>query len=132
MEAVGRRYLKTEYFIRACEAPEDYGQVTAAWQGANQGGSGNSSGRECENTTAGAQFGSDQPKARNEGAAAAGCKLDGPGLPSEKLLPVGVTTYTQLLSNAELSSIEAQAGEQAPPHLPARRPAPCHCTHAWP
>lgn len=48
VEVAGRRYLKTEYFLRAGECPSNYREVAAAWEakaaGAGSAAAGNSGG----------------------------------------------------------------------------------------
>lgn len=88
LEVAGRRYTRTRFYLRAEECPDNYHEVLAACQ-QRPGGDGCSlpSQQEAEWAT-----GDDAP----------------PGL-----LPIGVTTYTQLFSDAELAGIEAAAGAGA-------------------
>ena len=85
LEVAGRRYTRTRFYLRAEECPDNYHEVLAACQ-QQPAGDGRSllSQQEAERAA-----GNDAPAG---------------------LLPIGVTTYTQLFSDAELAAIEAAAG----------------------
>lgn len=91
VEVAGRRYTQTRYFLRAEECPDNYHSVVAASHKQPAGGRGGPAAQEAEGT--------------GDGSAA------GDGAPAG-LLPIGVTTYTQLFSDAELAAIELAAGAE--------------------
>ena len=80
MEAAGRQYTRTDYFLRAAECPTDYHDVMAA----------------C--------------RSHDFPASTAAAKGMLPDAADPGLLPIGVTTY-RLFNEAELASIETEAGE---------------------
>lgn len=128
VEAAGRQHLRTEYFIRADEAPENYREATAGGQAACQRGSCAGSGGAADSTV-GRQAGDSELAAAEAGASAAGQSPAVPAMLAEGLLPIGVTTYTQLLSDAELARIEAGAGVHRVPFQPdGCQPA---CPEGW-
>lgn len=111
VEVAGRRYTRTRYFVRAEECPDNYHAVLAACreqQGAcdvSAGGSANASASTANGHSSGPTA---QPAGDGEGGAAGDAAPAG-------LLPIGVTTYSGLFSNAELAAIEAAAGAPGQP-----------------
>ena len=106
----GRRYTRTRYCIRAEERPEDFDAAAAAWAArtspAGSGGIGNSS----SSSSSGGEAADGMVTAAGGGAPApAGGAPPSSSLPAG-LLPIGITTYTQLFSEAELAAIEAASG----------------------
>lgn len=91
VEVAGRRYTQTRFFLRAEECPDNYHSVVAAVQHQAAGSSGS--------------------PAAGEAEGAGGGSAAGDGTPAG-LLPIGVTTYTQLFSDAELAAIEHAAGAE--------------------
>ena len=93
VEAAGRRYTRTHFYLRAEACPDNYHSVLAACRkqpvGGNVAVSGSPSGQQAD---------------ADEGGKAEGDEIP-PGL-----LAIGVTTYTGLFSDAELAAIEAAAG----------------------
>lgn len=92
----GRRYTRTEYFLRATECPAGYQQTRAAAAVRPQGAPASGEGAPCS----------------GGGTAAAVQREGGCPLPPEEegLLPIGVTSYAGLFSEAELRGIEEGAG----------------------
>jgi hypothetical protein len=93
----GRQYLRTEFYLRAQDCPVDYHAVLAACK---QPGS---------NVNVSQQGTSPRPLHVSEAQREA-VPLHSSGSAPAGLLPIGVTTYTQLFSNEELAAIEAESG----------------------
>jgi hypothetical protein len=120
VEVSGRSYLKTEFFLPAQHpCPDNYQEALEAFQ---RRGSGSSNGTGEEQQQQQQQRQQQQqdgaaaaPTAVEESAAAAAPSTAGPA----GLLPIGVTTYTQLFSDAELRAIEEASGKDHCCLLPA-------------
>ena len=109
VEVLGRSYVRTEYFIRAAECPEDYHSVLAAYEA---GGHGHRAGAAAATMAAAGQAAAAEEHQGQQGtvgsaAAAAASSMAAPA----GLLPIGVTCYTQLFSGAELQAIEEGSGK---------------------
>ncbi|KAI3425137.1 hypothetical protein D9Q98_008908 [Chlorella vulgaris] len=93
----GRQYLRAEYYLRAQDCPVDYHAVLAACK---QPGS---------SVNASQQGTSPRPLHVSEAQREAVPLHSSVGSTPAGLLPIGVTTYTQLFSNEELAAIEAES-----------------------
>lgn len=121
VEAGGRRYMRTRYYLRAAEAPPNYPAAPGTAQQASSADAGDGNAGGTSGATASGQQQQQQqqcdssmdeqalpPAAASAGDASCDAQAVPPGL-----LPIGVTAYTGLFSNAELAAIEAAAGKGA-------------------
>ena len=107
VKVLDRSYVRTEYFIRAAECPEDYHSVLAAYKA---GGHRHRAGAVA---AAGQAATADEQQQQQQGTVGSASALT-PSIARAApagLLPIGVTCYSQLFTGAELQSIEAGSGK---------------------
>lgn len=117
VEVAGRRYARTRYFLRADECPNNYREALAACRrgGSDAGSAASGAGTNCAAEPAdGQQRGVQEVEAGRTAAtgAVAVAEEEADDAAKPGLLPIGITTFTQLFSNAELAAIEEASGER--------------------